>query len=119
MSNCNATTTPLEIGAKLRNDTKYEFVSAIMYKQIIGSLRYLYNTIPNICQSVGLLSNFMEKPQEFHLTVVKRVLRYIKGMIDHGVLMTRQKKKNTYTEVHGYTNPYFNRDQDKKKSNAG
>ena len=61
----------------------------------------------------------MEKPQEGHLIAVKRVLRYIKGTIDHGVLLPRKSKGNTEIEVHGYTDSDFSGDQDEKKSTAG
>lgn len=110
LSNYNAFVTQLETGEKLRKETNDEFVSEIMYKYIIGSLRYLCNTKPDICQSVGLLSMFMEKPQECHLKVVKRVLRYIKCMIDYGVMMTRKKNTNTNANVYGYTNSDFSGD---------
>lgn len=75
--------------------------------------------MPDICQPVELLSRFIEKPQECHLTTVKRVLRYIKGIINHGVLMSRKMKVNTNAEVYGYTNSNFNGHQDEKKSIAG
>lgn len=91
ISNCNVVVTPLETGAKLKRQTNYEFVNVPLYKQIIGSLRYLCNIRPNIFQSVRILSRFMEKPQEFHLTAAKRVLRYIKGTIDNGVMMPNKK----------------------------
>lgn len=68
MSNYNAVITPLETRAKLRKETNDELVSVTLYKQIIVSLRYLCNTRPDICESVGLLNIFMEKPQECHLT---------------------------------------------------
>ncbi|XP_050909995.1 secreted RxLR effector protein 161-like [Lathyrus oleraceus] len=120
MSNCNAVVTPLEIGEKLRKESNDEFVSATLCKQIIESLRYLCNIKPDICQSVRLLSMFMEKPQECHLTTVKRVLRYIKGTIDHGVVMSRKNKNiSTNVEVYGYTDSDYNGDQDEKKSIAG
>lgn len=107
MSNCNATVIPLETGEKLRKDTNDEFVSEILYKKIIGSLRYLCNTMSYISQSVGLLIKFMEKSQECHLTAVKRMLRNIKDIIDHGVIMPRQKNTSTDTKVHGYTDSDF------------
>lgn len=116
MRKYNATTTPLETREKLKKETYDEFVSAIIYKQIIGSLRYIFNIRPDICQSVRLLRRFMEKPQECHLTTVKRVLRYIKFMIGHGVLMPIRKKTNPDTEVCGYTDSDFSGYQDKKKS---
>ncbi|XP_050916791.1 secreted RxLR effector protein 161-like [Lathyrus oleraceus] len=119
MGNCNAAVMQLETGAKLRKKTNNEFISATLYKQIIGSLRYLCNTKPVICQSVRLLSRFMEKPQECHLTAVKRVLRNIKSTIDHSVLMSRKTKTNTDAKVYGYTDSDFSGDQDEKKSIAG
>lgn len=81
--------------------------------------KYLCNTKPTIFQSLRLLSIFMEKPQECHLTTVKRMLRYIKGIPNHDMLMPEQKNTNTNVEVHGYTNLYFNGDKDEKKSIAG
>ncbi|XP_058725779.1 secreted RxLR effector protein 161-like [Vicia villosa] len=61
----------------------------------------------------------MEKPQECHLTLIKRVLRYIKGTIDHSVLMPMKKSTSTNAEVHGYTNSDFSGDQDEEKSIVG
>lgn len=60
----------------------------------------------------------MEKVQQCYLTVVKRVLRYIKSKIDHGVLMPRRKNIITDAKVRGYTDSDFSGDQDKKKSIA-
>ena len=54
----------------------------------------------------------MEKPQEFHLIAVKRVLRYIKETVDHGVLLPKGSKNSTEVEVHGYTDSDFGGDQD-------
>ncbi|XP_050876624.1 secreted RxLR effector protein 161-like [Lathyrus oleraceus] len=119
MRNCNVVVTPLEIGAKLRKEINDDFLSATLYKQIIGSLRYLCNTKPYICQNVILLSIFMEKPQECHLTIIKRVLRYMKGMLDHGVLMPRNKKIDTNARIYGYTDSYLSGNQDENKSVAG
>lgn len=58
----------------------------------------------------------MEKQQECHITVVKRVLRYIKDTIDHSVLRPRQKNTNTNAEVHEYIDSYFSGDQNEKNS---
>ncbi|XP_050908362.1 secreted RxLR effector protein 161-like [Lathyrus oleraceus] len=101
MSDYNTATTPLKIGAKLKKETNDEFVSATLYKKIIGSLR------------------FMENPQKCYLVAVKRVSRCIKSTIDHGVLMSRKKNVTIDTEVHGYTNLDFNGDQNEKKSIVG
>lgn len=44
MSKSNAAVTPFEMRARLRKDTTDELVSSTLYKQIIGSLRYIYTT---------------------------------------------------------------------------
>lgn len=87
---------------KLRKDSNDGFVSAILYKKIIGFLRYLYNTRTNICQNIRLLNRFMEKPHECHLTTFKRVLRYIKDTTDHDILIPNEKNTNTNAKVRRY-----------------
>lgn len=101
MIKCNATITLLEIGAKLRKDIIDELVNSTLDKQIIGTFRYLCNTITNISQSVGMISKFMVKPRECHLIASKRVLRYIKGTLDHVILMHRHENINMNEIVHG------------------
>ncbi|XP_070022018.1 secreted RxLR effector protein 161-like [Nicotiana sylvestris] len=49
---------------------------------MIGSLLYLTASKPDILFSVGLCARFQENPKESHLTVVKRILRYLKGTTD-------------------------------------
>ena len=55
----------------------------------------------------------MERPQECHLIMVNRVLRYIKVTIDHGVLFPKKSRNNTYVKVHGYTDSDFSGDKEK------
>lgn len=102
MSKCNAVVAPLEIGENLRKDINYEFISVTLYKQIIGSLRYLCDTRTYICQSVGLLNKFMVKLRECNFIAVNRVFRFIKGTTDHGVFIPRRRNTNIYAEVHGH-----------------
>lgn len=67
MRNRNHEITSMETSTQLKNDTNDEHVYATLYKQIIGSLRYQCNIIPDIFQSGGLVSRFIEKPKEFNL----------------------------------------------------
>jgi hypothetical protein len=59
-------------------------VNATEYRGIVGSLRYLVHTRPDISFAVGYVSRFMEAPTTEHLAVVKRILRYVVGTIDYG-----------------------------------
>ena len=54
-------------------------VDSTNYRSIVGSLRYLVNSRPDLAYSVGYVSRFMEAPREEHLVAVKRILRYVAG----------------------------------------
>ena len=86
MLNCNPSSTPAEPGLKLEKDPEEELVDATEFRQLVGSLRYLCNSIPDICFAVSLISRFMQKPRLSHMQAAKRVLRFVKGTIDNGVL---------------------------------
>ena len=38
---------------------------------------------------MGYVSRFMEDPREDHWAAVKRLLRYIKGMVDQGIIFLK------------------------------
>ena len=70
---------------KLVREGKGKSVDPTFYKSLIGSLRYLTATRPDIVFGVGILSRFMEKPYNCHLQAAKRILRYIKGTLSDGI----------------------------------
>ncbi|RDX65224.1 hypothetical protein CR513_56136, partial [Mucuna pruriens] len=92
MSNCNSTTTPMEYRIKLIGDHCENLLDNTLYKQIVGSLRYICNSRPDIAYFVGLISKFMNDPKSSHLLVAKRILRHLKGTIDHGLLHEEYNK---------------------------
>lgn len=84
MSNSYSSATPMECRLKLNKEDGGEPVDPTMYRSVIGSLRYLVNTRPDIAHAVGIASRFMEKPSSHHWAAVKQILRYIKGTLDYG-----------------------------------
>jgi len=44
----------------------------------------------------------MNKPRTSHLLVTKRILRYVKGTLDYGILFS-VGQKDKIVEVYGYT----------------
>lgn len=85
MASCNSSSTPMEERLKLSKHSNSPAVNATEYRRMIGGLRYLVNTRPDLAFSVGYLSRFMEAPHQDHLMAVKRVLRYVAGTCEHGI----------------------------------
>jgi hypothetical protein len=61
----------------------------MQYMRLMGSLRYLTHTRPNLAFSVGYVSRFMQQPTTEHQQAVKRIIRYIVGTLDHGLYYLR------------------------------
>ena len=58
-------------------------VDPIWYQSMVGSLLYVATaTRPDIAQAVGEVSKFNARPNEAHLTAMKRIFCYHKGMVD-------------------------------------
>ena len=64
-------------------------VDTTLYRSIVGGLRYLFHTRPNIAFAVGYISRFMEDPREDHWVAVKQLLRYVKGTVDQGIVFPK------------------------------
>ena len=62
---------------------------ATQYRQILGSVQYLSLTGLDVSFAVNKLSQFMHRPTINHWNAVKRVLRYLKGSLNHGLFIRR------------------------------
>ncbi|GKE34099.1 zinc finger, CCHC-type containing protein [Tanacetum coccineum] len=90
-------------------------VDATYYRSLIGSLRYLLHTRPDLSYSVGLLSRFMQDPKDHHLKAVKQVIRYIKGTKEHGIIY----KKEGGCKITGYSDSSYGINTDQGKGTTG
>jgi hypothetical protein len=116
MEGCNSSHTPMESRLKLSKSSTSPLVDATEYRRIVGSLRYLVNTRPDLVYVVGYVSRFMEKPTTDHLLAIKRVLRYIAGTTDLGCHYGR---KDGAGELIGYIDSDLAGDVDTRKSTTG
>jgi hypothetical protein len=66
MLDCNPTKFPMEQRAQLHKDPDGQLVDATEYRRIIGCLRYLLHTRPDLSFAVGVASRFMEIPTVIH-----------------------------------------------------
>eukprot|EP00253_Pinus_taeda_P025555 PITA_25555 len=115
MIECKATSTPLEQNVKLCSDDGTKEVNGTMYRQLVGSLNYLTTSRPNIAYSVSILSQFMAKPCESHWKAAKKVLRYLKGTLNFGIMYTDEFD----VELAGYSDSDWAGNPDDRKSTTG
>ncbi|KAG6531945.1 hypothetical protein ZIOFF_005781 [Zingiber officinale] len=83
MGDCNPINTPVDCRTKLSKSDEGKTVDPTHFKSLVGSLRYLTCTRPNILYRVGLVSRFIEEPKETHWKAAKRILRYVRGTLNH------------------------------------
>eukprot|EP00253_Pinus_taeda_P006481 PITA_06481 len=84
-------------------------------KKLVGSLIYLTATRPDISFAVSYISRFMSAPKADHWIAAKRVLRYVRGTSDYGLLYTRSSDPI----LSGYTDFDWAGSVDDRKSTAG
>ena len=76
---------------------------------------YLTTSRPDIAFSVGVCARYQAAPKESHLTVVKRIIRYVNGTPDYGLWYS----KDFNTCLVGYSDADWARSVDDRKSTLG
>lgn len=71
---------------KVTKDEKGIDVDQSLYRSMIGSLFYLTSNRLDITFSVGVCERYQAKLKASHLTQVKRIMKYINGTCDYGIL---------------------------------
>nr|GEW46187.1 hypothetical protein [Tanacetum cinerariifolium] len=100
---------------QMEDDEECESVDSTKYQGMIGSLLYLTESMPDIMFSVCLCARFQEAPKTSHLEVVKRIFRYIKGIMNLGLWYP----KGTSIETIVYADSDHARDYVDRKSTSG
>jgi hypothetical protein len=106
----------MEEKLKLSCDSTMEEVDATQYRRLVGSLRYLAHTRPDLAFSVGYVSRFMQRPTMEHQQVVKRIIYYVTGTLDHGLYYPRCPRE---AHLVGYSDSDHISDIDTSKSTSG
>lgn len=65
----------------LPKDENGVLVNVTEFKSLIGGLKYLVHTRPDLAYSVGIVSRFMERPIVLHQNVAKRNYGMLRGLL--------------------------------------
>nr|GEU99414.1 ribonuclease H-like domain, reverse transcriptase, RNA-dependent DNA polymerase [Tanacetum cinerariifolium] len=115
MLDYNKTLIPMDRGTRLTKVTEGTMANSTEYRSLIGCLRYLLHTRPDLSYSVGLLSRFMQKLREQHIKAIRQVLRYVKGIKDYGITY----KHNGGNKIHGFSDSSYGVNTQEGKRTTG
>jgi hypothetical protein len=101
MADCKPCTTPVDLQAKLADNSGPPVADASQFRNIAGALQYLTFTRPDIAYTVQQICLHMHDPREPHLMVMKRILCYLRGTPDFGLLLRRSSSSDlvVYTDA--------------------
>ncbi|GAA0157982.1 transmembrane signal receptor [Lithospermum erythrorhizon] len=91
------------------------FSDPTMYRSTVGALQYLTITRPDIAFAVNKACQFMQSPSILHWQFVKRILRYLKGSVQHGILI----QPSSSFELKAYTDADWAGCPDTRRSTSG
>lgn len=118
MDQCNPVGTPIEGNLRRLENGKPN----TEYMSIVGSLLYASMVCrPDITFSVQVLSRHFQSCGPEHLTAAKRVLKYLKGTMDKGIIYqggTTDRIGNS-TSLMGYSDSDWASDTDTRRSTTG
>lgn len=123
MSACSSAPTPaleerLSSADQPSTTSEREAMSGVPYRECVGALQYLaVLTRPDIVYAVNQASRFLANPGQKHWTAVKRILRYLHGTPDDGLVYRRSPSSNT--PVDGFSDSDWAGDTDDRRSCSG
>ncbi|GKD61067.1 putative ribonuclease H-like domain-containing protein, partial [Tanacetum coccineum] len=106
---------PIETQKLLVKDEEASDVDVHLYRSMIGSLMYLTASRPDIMFAVCACSRFQVNPKTSHLSVVKRIFRYLKGKPRLGLWYPRVPSFDLET----YSDSDYARENLDRKSTTG
>jgi len=106
---------PIDTKQKLPASDGEQVEDATFYHSITGALQYLTLTRPDIAYAVNQACLYMHSPRETHWNLVKRILRYLRGTIDCGLVIS----SSTSTDLKAYSDADWGGCPDTCRSTSG
>jgi len=87
---------PTDPNIKLHSQGSDFFHDPTAYRRLVGRLVYLTNTKLDLSYSVGLLSQFLDKPLIPHYNAALHVLRFVNASPALGLFFSQQHRPQTF-----------------------
>ncbi|KAI3641430.1 hypothetical protein MIR68_000560 [Amoeboaphelidium protococcarum] len=108
--------TPVSLPMVERPEFDVDFEQPDVYRSVVGSLMYLLvATRPDIAFAVSELSRAVSRPSQRHWQAAKRVLRYLRGTIDMGLVYNGHNDLTPFV----YVDADYANDKDTRRSQTG
>ncbi|GMF56969.1 unnamed protein product [Phytophthora fragariaefolia] len=116
--NAHAVGNPMDTNVRLAPlEEEEQFETSFQYREAIGMLMYLAtSTRPDLAFTLGQLSRFVANPSAKHVGAVKRVLRYLVGTLDYGIIYARKQNDVENIVLDGYSDSDWANDPVQQKA---
>ncbi|KAJ4768699.1 hypothetical protein LUZ62_079074 [Rhynchospora pubera] len=115
MTGAKPCVTPMQAGVQLSKYDGSKMENPHQYRSIVGALQYATITRPEITFAVNKACQFMSDPTDKHWQLVKRILRYIQGTLNHGLVL----KPSPDLSLHAYCDADWAGCPDDRRSTTG
>jgi hypothetical protein len=101
MTEAKPVASPMSSSSALSAFTGDPMEDPTLYRSTVSSLQYLSLTHLDLAFAVNQVCQFMHRPTKLHWQAVKRILRYLKHTITHGLLQhkTSSRSLQAYLDV--------------------
>ncbi|XP_019055609.1 PREDICTED: uncharacterized protein LOC109115735 [Nelumbo nucifera] len=108
---------PMVVHPKLTRHDGSPLTYPTKYWGVAGTLQYVAITRPDISFVVSKVSQFLQAPTDVHWATVKRILRYLKHTIMHGLHISRTS--STSLTLHAFSDADWAGCPDDRRSTSG
>jgi hypothetical protein len=121
MSNAIIASTPMDPSLPLLKAQPNDRAANIReYQELVGSLNHsAVFSRPDISCSVSQLSQFLTKPTSTHMAAARRVLRYLKGTKNLGIIYRAKSHPSSHLDIFGFSDANWAGDKNDRKSTTG
>jgi len=116
MSDCKSARTPME--CNFVNNCQDDLSKDKPYRELVECLMYLTQTTrPDISFPVNFFSRFQSEPKENHWRGLKRILRYLQGTLNYGLIFYKSNERSREPLI-GFADADWGSTEDRKSTSG-